>query len=266
MNHFACMPAMVGEPQPPHVLPDVSLACDGVPCHAAFYRTAGTLGRIYKRVRGALPRPVRDQFAVLLLEIKPYMVPPAHAGPGDVHTGRPEVSGIAARLATIAQRRDARSSPEPPRRTLRLEELLPAPCTPLQRGQPQAAACTPPRTLRAGVPPLQACRAAATEAPSEDDHCGAPPPGPSLPSGMPPRDTAAAASRSGECFFLKIAPSCCPADSSEENDPDSYELCGHVLEFLDAVDIGGCLGTHRGFSQLADFARFIVEDGSALGT
>mmetsp|Transcript_32526 Transcript_32526/g.96812 ORF Transcript_32526/g.96812 Transcript_32526/m.96812 type:complete len:270 (+) Transcript_32526:49-858(+) len=126
-------------------------APDGL--HAAFFRTAGTLGKLYKRSHAFLPQRVRGQFALLLNEIKPFMLPPVPLCTADLHRGRPEVSVIADALVRLACKGDfvlEVPALQPPR-VLHLAEVLPAPSTPPTRaGAPTSS--TPPRPLRAEAP------------------------------------------------------------------------------------------------------------------
>mmetsp|Transcript_29154 Transcript_29154/g.92061 ORF Transcript_29154/g.92061 Transcript_29154/m.92061 type:complete len:259 (+) Transcript_29154:65-841(+) len=126
-------------------------APDGM--HAAFFRTAGTLGKLYKRSHAFLPQRVRGQFALLLNEIKPFLLPPVPLCTADLHRGRPEVSVIADALVRLACKGDfvlEVPALQPPR-VLHLADVLPAPCTPPARaGAPTSS--TPPRPLRAEAP------------------------------------------------------------------------------------------------------------------
>mmetsp|Transcript_89317 Transcript_89317/g.277754 ORF Transcript_89317/g.277754 Transcript_89317/m.277754 type:complete len:317 (-) Transcript_89317:123-1073(-) len=96
--------------------------------HPCFYRTAGTLGRIYRRAGGALPHEVKVKYVALLLEVRSHLVPsPSLDARANLEKARPEVQDVVEHLCTIARR--CEEGCRPPQRTrptrLCLSTLLP---------------------------------------------------------------------------------------------------------------------------------------------
>ena len=58
--------------------------------HPCFWRTAGTLGQVYKRAKLYLPDDVRLAYVQMLLAIQPYFLP-SGSGHAALRNARPEV-------------------------------------------------------------------------------------------------------------------------------------------------------------------------------
>ena len=117
--------------------------------HPCFWRTAGTLGRVYRRAGPALPAEVAEAYRGLLAVIRPYFLPskPFRGAGGAT---RPEVEVFSDLLCRVARRGDS-GDLRGPSVLLRLDELVPAgpaPVTPALAPGLWEACPTPPRVRR----------------------------------------------------------------------------------------------------------------------
>ena len=119
-----------------------------------FYKTSGTLGRLYKRSHVFLPDPVKQQFAVLLRTMRPYLVPDLSDRVAARRNARPDVGDLMTKMECLARRSEAGSVQEASV-VIRLAELLPGVPSPVT---PVASAAVP-----AQVTPQRPLRACATE-------------------------------------------------------------------------------------------------------
>mmetsp|Transcript_10622 Transcript_10622/g.33585 ORF Transcript_10622/g.33585 Transcript_10622/m.33585 type:complete len:276 (+) Transcript_10622:89-916(+) len=262
-----------------------------------FERTAGTLGRLYKRARHNLPPQVRSDFARLLVSIRPFFIPGAGCSAGAaLREARPSVGALVARLARLSERERATrhaggGAPPPP--PLCLSRLLdaaapvlgPSPVTP----PPGAAAAagqpgTPPKSSRlearaASFVPGRSTHALREGLPSRSagplssaTSCGGPPleEGAALP--VCGCDGPPASSSNAVTYSASLASGATSSCSSAAllrkpgTDDDLIDECsvldiwGLVADYLPVCSVSRLVGSHSGLRWISDILGVIAED------